>query len=42
MDREKPDIILTHGSLVITARAIYEIPIVSIVHGTYVNEVKWM
>jgi glycosyltransferase involved in cell wall biosynthesis len=40
--REKPDAILTHGPLVIIARAIREIPTVSIVHGTYANEVKWM
>ena len=42
MDREKPDVILTHGPLAIIARAIHEIPIVSIVHGTYANEVKWI
>jgi glycosyltransferase involved in cell wall biosynthesis len=42
VDREKPDAILTHGPLVIIARAIRAIPIVSIVHGTYANEVKWM
>jgi len=42
IDREKPDAILTHGPLVIIARAIREIPTVSIVHGTYANEVKWM
>ena len=42
IDREKPDAILTHGPLVIIAKAIREIPIVSIVHGTYANEVKWM
>jgi glycosyltransferase involved in cell wall biosynthesis len=42
IDREKPDIILTHGTLAIMAKAIREIPIVSVVHGTYANEVKWM
>jgi len=42
VDREKPDAILTHGPLAIIARAIRAIPIVSIVHGTYANEVKWM
>jgi len=42
IDREKPDVILTHGPLVIIAKAIRAIPIVSIVHGTYANEVKWM
>jgi glycosyltransferase involved in cell wall biosynthesis len=42
MDREKPDVILTHGPLAIIARAIRAIPIISIVHGTYANEVKWM
>jgi len=42
ISREKPDVILTHGPLVIIARAIHEVPIVSIVHGTYTNEVKWM
>jgi len=42
IDREKPDAILTHGLLVIIAKAIRAIPIVSIVHGTYANEVKWM
>jgi len=42
IDREKPDAILTHGPLAIIARAIHEVPIVSIVHGTYANEVKWM
>jgi glycosyltransferase involved in cell wall biosynthesis len=40
--REKPGAILTHGPLVIIARDIREIPTVSIVHGTYANEVKWM
>ena len=42
IDREKPGAILTHGPLVIIARDIREIPTVSIVHGTYANEVKWM
>jgi glycosyltransferase involved in cell wall biosynthesis len=42
IDREKPDAILTHGPLVIIARATRVIPTVSIVHGTYANEVKWM
>jgi glycosyltransferase involved in cell wall biosynthesis len=42
IDREKPDAILTHGPLAIIARDIHEIPTVSIVHGTYANEVKWM
>ena len=42
MDREKPDVILTHGPLAIIAKAIHEVPIVSIVHGTYANEVRWM
>jgi glycosyltransferase involved in cell wall biosynthesis len=42
IDREKPDIIFTHGPLAIIARAIRAIPIISIVHGTYANEVKWM
>jgi len=42
IDREKPDVILTHGPLAIIAKAIHEVPIVSIVHGTYANEVKWM
>jgi len=39
---EKPDAILTHGPLVIIAKAVHEVPIVSIVHGTYANEVKWI
>jgi len=42
INREKPDAILTHGPLVIIAKAVHEVPIVSIVHGTYANEVKWM
>ncbi|MCC6055772.1 MAG: glycosyltransferase family 4 protein [Desulfurococcaceae archaeon] len=42
IDREKPDIILTHGPLAIIARAIRAIPIISIIHGTYANEIKWM
>jgi len=40
--QEKPDVILTHGPLVIIARAVHEVPIVSVIHGTYANEVKWM
>jgi glycosyltransferase involved in cell wall biosynthesis len=40
--KEKPDIILTHGPLIIMTRSINSIPIVAIVHGTYANEVKWM
>ena len=40
--QEKPDVVLTHGPLVIIARAIHEVPIVSVIHGTYANEVKWM
>jgi glycosyltransferase involved in cell wall biosynthesis len=40
--KEKPDIILTHGPLIILTRSINSIPIVAIVHGTYANEVKWM
>jgi glycosyltransferase involved in cell wall biosynthesis len=40
--KEKPDIILTHGPLIIVAKSIHSIPIVSVVHGTYANEVKWM
>jgi glycosyltransferase involved in cell wall biosynthesis len=42
INREKPDAIVTHGPLVIIAKAVHEVPIVSIVHGTYANEVKWM
>jgi len=42
IDHEKPDIIITHGPLAIIAKAIREVPIVSVVHGTYTNEVKWM
>jgi len=40
--KEKPDIILTHGPLVIMAKSIHNIPIASVVHGTYANEIKWM
>jgi glycosyltransferase involved in cell wall biosynthesis len=40
--QEKPDVILTHGPLVIIAKAVHEVPIVSVIHGTYANEVKWM
>jgi glycosyltransferase involved in cell wall biosynthesis len=40
--KEKPDIILTHGPLIIVAKSIHSIPIISVVHGTYANEVKWM
>jgi glycosyltransferase involved in cell wall biosynthesis len=40
--KEKPDIILTHGPLIIMTKSINTIPIVAIVHGTYANEVKWM
>jgi len=40
--QEKPDVILTHGPLVIIAKALHEVPIVSVNHGTYANEVKWM
>jgi glycosyltransferase involved in cell wall biosynthesis len=40
--KEKPDIILTHGPLIIMAKSIHSIPIISVVHGTYANEVKWM
>jgi glycosyltransferase involved in cell wall biosynthesis len=39
---EKPDAIVTHGPLVIIAKAVHKVPIVSIVHGTYANEFKWM
>jgi glycosyltransferase involved in cell wall biosynthesis len=42
ISREKPDVILTHGPSVIIAKAIHKVPIVSIVHGTYANEIKWM
>jgi glycosyltransferase involved in cell wall biosynthesis len=42
IDHEKPDVILTHGPLVIIARAIHDIPIVSVIHGTYANEVRWV
>jgi hypothetical protein len=40
--KEKPNIILTHGSLIIMAKSIHSIPIISDVHGTYANEVRWM
>jgi glycosyltransferase involved in cell wall biosynthesis len=40
--QEKPDVILTHGPLVIIAKAVHEVPIVSVIHGTYANEVRWM
>ena len=40
--QEKPDVILIHGPLVIIAKAVHEVPIVSVIHGTYANEVKWM
>jgi len=40
--QEKPDVILTHGPLVIIAKAVHGVPIVSVIHGTYANEVKWM
>ena len=39
---ERPDILLTHGPLVILAKAPRNLPTVSIIHGTYINEVKWM
>ena len=42
VSREKPNVILTHGPLAIISRAIHDVPIVSNVHGTYTNEVKWM
>jgi glycosyltransferase involved in cell wall biosynthesis len=42
IDREKPDVILTHGPLVIIARAVHDTPIISVIHGTYANEVRWM
>jgi glycosyltransferase involved in cell wall biosynthesis len=42
INHEKPDVILTHGPLVIIAKTTHEIPIVSVVHGTYANEVKQM
>ncbi len=40
--QEKPDVILIHGPLAIIAKAVHEVPIVSVIHGTYANEVKWM
>jgi glycosyltransferase involved in cell wall biosynthesis len=40
--KEKPDIILTHGPLIIMAKSIHSIPLISVVHGTYANEIKWM
>jgi len=40
--QEKPDVILTHGPLAIIAKAVHEVPTVSVIHGTYANEVKWM
>jgi glycosyltransferase involved in cell wall biosynthesis len=40
--KEKPDIILTHGPLIIMVKSIHSIPIISVIHGTYANEVKWM
>jgi len=39
---EKPDVILTHGPLALIAKDVYDVPLVSIVHGTYANEVRWM
>jgi len=39
---EKPDIILTHGPLVIIAKTVQNVLVISIVHGTYANEIKWM
>jgi glycosyltransferase involved in cell wall biosynthesis len=42
IELEKPDVILTHGPLVAIAKNIKTIPVFSIVHGTYANEIKWM
>jgi len=42
VEREKPDVVLTHGPLIAIASTIHNIPVVSVVHGTYFNEVKWM
>jgi hypothetical protein len=39
---EKPDVVLTHGPLVLIAKAVKGVPTISIVHGTYANEVRWM
>jgi len=38
----KPDVILTHGNTILISKDITNIPIISIIHGTYANEVKWM
>jgi glycosyltransferase involved in cell wall biosynthesis len=39
---ERPEIVVTHGPLVAIAKVICNIPVISIVHGTYANEVRWM
>jgi len=39
---EKPDALLTHGPLVLATKFIRDIPIISVVHGTYANEIRWM
>jgi len=39
---EKPDIVLTHGPLAVIAKTIRNIPVISVIHGTYANEVRWM
>ena len=39
---EKPDIVLTHGPLTVIAKTIRNIPVISVIHGTYANEVRWM
>lgn len=41
LDAYSPDIILTHGPLILISRYIKKIPIFSIIHGTYTNEVKF-
>jgi glycosyltransferase involved in cell wall biosynthesis len=39
---EKPDVIVTHGPLVIALSGVSGTPIISVVHGTYANEVRYM
>ena len=33
---------LTHGPLAVIAKTIRSIPVISVIHGTYANEVRWM
>ncbi|MGB9831382.1 MAG: glycosyltransferase family 4 protein, partial [Fervidicoccus fontis] len=39
---EKPDTVITHGPLIIALSRVSGTPIISVIHGTYANEVRYM